>query len=106
MVFVISLVLAVIALVTIPVSILVTGFIGKRSQKLFVQQWKSTGELNGHIEEAFTGQSLVKVFGREHEEEAVFAERNGAVYGASFGAQFVSGLIMPTMFFIGNLNYV
>jgi len=106
MMFVISPVLAVIALVTIPVSILVTGFIGKRSQKLFVQQWKSTGELNGHIEEAFTGQSLVKVFGRQHEVEAVFAERNGAVYGASFGAQFVSGLIMPTMFFIGNLNYV
>jgi ATP-binding cassette, subfamily B, multidrug efflux pump len=106
MMFVISPVLAVIALVTVPVSILVTAVIGKRSQKLFVQQWKSTGELNGHIEEAFTGQSLVKVFGRQHEVEAVFAERNGVVYGASFGAQFISGLIMPTMFFIGNLNYV
>ncbi len=106
MMFVISPVLALIALVTIPVSIVVTGLIGRRSQKLFIEQWKATGELNGHIEEAFTGQSLVKVFGRQREVEAVFAERNRSVYSASFGAQFVSGLIMPTMFFIGNLNYV
>jgi ATP-binding cassette subfamily B multidrug efflux pump len=106
MMFVVSPVLALIALVTIPLSILVTAFIGKRSQKLFIQQWKSTGELNGHIEEAFTGQSLVKVFGRQREVEAVFAERNQVLFSSSFGAQFVSGLIMPTMFFIGNLNYV
>jgi len=106
MMFVVSPVLALIALVTIPVSILVTALIGKRSQKLFIQQWKSTGELNGHIEEAFTGQSLVKVFGRQREVEEVFAERNRVLFRSSFGAQFVSGLIMPTMFFIGNLNYV
>jgi ATP-binding cassette subfamily B multidrug efflux pump len=106
MMFVISPVLALIALVTIPVAILVTALIGKRSQKLFIQQWKSTGELNGHIEEAFTGHALVKVFGRQREVEAVFAERNQMLYNASFGAQFISGLIMPTMFFIGNLNYV
>jgi ATP-binding cassette, subfamily B, multidrug efflux pump len=106
MMFVVSPLLALIALVTIPVSIVVVTLIGRRSQKLFIQQWKSTGELNGHIEEAFTGQSLVKVFGRQNEVEAVFAERNGTLYKASFGAQFVSGLIMPTMFFIGNLNYV
>ncbi|HKH56804.1 MAG TPA: ABC transporter ATP-binding protein [Propionibacteriaceae bacterium] len=106
MMFVISPTLALIALVTIPVAVLVTSVIGKRSQKLFVSQWKATGELNGHVEEAFTGQSLVKVYGRSHEVEDVFAERNASVYRASFGAQFVSGLIMPTMFFIGNLNYV
>jgi ATP-binding cassette, subfamily B, multidrug efflux pump len=106
MMFVISPTLALIALVTIPVAILVTSVIGKRSQKLFVSQWKATGELNGHVEEAFTGQSLVKVYGRSHEVEDVFAERNASVYRASFGAQFVSGIIMPTMFFIGNLNYV
>jgi ATP-binding cassette subfamily B multidrug efflux pump len=106
MMLVISPVLALIALVTIPVSILVITVIGRRSQRLFIQQWKSTGELNGHVEEAFTGQSLVKVFGRQHEVEAVFAERNHTLYSASFGAQFISGLIMPTMFFIGNLNYV
>ncbi len=106
MMFIVSPVLALIALVTIPIAIAVTAFIGKRSQKLFTQQWKSTGELNGHIEEAFTGQSLVKVFGRQREVEAVFAERNHTLYSASFGAQFISGLILPTMFFIGNLNYV
>jgi ATP-binding cassette, subfamily B, multidrug efflux pump len=106
MMLVVSPLLALIALVTIPVSILVITVIGRRSQRLFIQQWKSTGELNGHVEEAFTGQSLVKVFGRQHEVEAVFAERNHTLYSASFGAQFISGLIMPTMFFIGNLNYV
>jgi ATP-binding cassette, subfamily B, multidrug efflux pump len=106
MMFVVSPVLALIALVTIPLSIFVTTVIGKRSQRLFIEQWKSTGELNGHIEEAFTGQSLVKVFGRQCEVDAVFAERNSTLYKASFGAQFISGLIMPTMFFIGNLNYV
>ncbi len=106
MMFVVSPMLALIALVTIPVSVLITSVVGKRSQKLFVQQWKATGELNGHIEEAFTGHSLVKVFGRQREVEAVFAARNEALFLPSFGAQFVSGLIMPTMFFIGNLNYV
>jgi ATP-binding cassette, subfamily B, multidrug efflux pump len=106
MMFVVSPVLALIAALTIPVSILVTAVIGKRSQKLFIQQWKSTGELTGHIEEAFTGQSLVKVFGRQREVEAVFEERNRVLFSSSFGAQFVSGLIMPLMFFIGNLNYV
>ena len=106
MMLVISPVLAVIALITIPVAIGVTTVIGRRAQRLFVAQWKATGELNSHIEEAFTGQSLVKVFGRQREVEQVFADRNGEVYRASFGAQFVSGLIMPTMFFIGNLNYV
>jgi ATP-binding cassette, subfamily B, multidrug efflux pump len=106
MMFVVSPVLALIALITVPIAVLVTGLIGKRSQKLFVQQWKATGELNSHIEEAFTGQSLVKVFGRRREVEAVFAERNAGLFQSSFGAQFVSGIIMPAMFFIGNLNYV
>jgi len=106
MMFVVSPVLALIALVTIPISVLITGVIGKRSQKLFTAQWKATGELNGHIEEAFTGHALVKVFGRQREVAAVFAERNDRLFGSSFGAQFVSGLIMPAMMFIGNLNYV
>ena len=106
MMIVVSPLLALIALVTIPVSILVTTLIGKRSQKLFMAQWKATGELNSHIEEAFTGHSLVKVFGRQREVEATFAAKNQVLFGSAFGAQFVSGLIMPTMFFIGNLNYV
>ncbi|WP_375430110.1 ABC transporter ATP-binding protein [uncultured Friedmanniella sp.] len=106
MMFVVSPMLALVALITIPVSVLITSMIGKRSQKLFTEQWKSTGELNSDIEEAFTGHALVKVFGRQHEVAAVFAERNSRLFGASFGAQFVSGLIMPSMMFVGNLNYV
>ncbi|WP_147942113.1 ABC transporter ATP-binding protein [Microbispora sp. CSR-4] len=106
MMFVISPLLAVIALVTIPVTMIVTGRIAKRSQKQFVAQWAHTGTLNAHIEEAFTGHELVKVFGRGPEVEQVFRERNEALYKASFGAQFISGIIMPAMMFIGNLNYV
>ena len=83
-----------------------TAVIGKRSQKHFVQQWKSTGELNGIVEETFTGHSLVKVFGRQHETEQDFAVKNDQLHDAGFGAQFISGIIMPTMMFIGNLNYV
>jgi ATP-binding cassette subfamily B protein len=106
MMFWISWTLALIALVTIPVSVAVTAAIAKRSQKLFVQQWRNTGELNGIIEETFTGHGLVKVYGRQKEAQAGFATKNDELYGASFGAQFISGIIMPTMMFIGNLNYV
>ncbi|AXG12350.1 ABC transporter ATP-binding protein [Intrasporangium calvum] len=106
MMFWISWVLALIALVTIPISIVVTGLIAKRSQKLFVQQWRNTGELNGIIEETYTGHGLVKVYGRQQETEAHFRTKNDELFGAAFGAQFVSGIIMPVMMFIGNLNYV
>jgi ATP-binding cassette, subfamily B, multidrug efflux pump len=106
MMFVVSPLLALVALVTIPVSMAVTGTIAKRSQKQFVGQWKNTGQLNGQIEEAFTGHTLVKVFGRHREVEARFAEKNEELFAASFKAQFISGLIMPAMMFIGNLNYV
>jgi ATP-binding cassette subfamily B multidrug efflux pump len=106
MMFWVSPLLALIALVTVPVSAVVATQVGKRSQKLFVAQWRHTGALNGHIEEAFTGHELVKVFGRQREVEQVFRERNDQLFKASFGAQFISGLIMPVMMFIGNLNYV
>jgi ATP-binding cassette, subfamily B, multidrug efflux pump len=102
----ISPLLAVIALVTIPVSMVVTTVIGKRSQRHFVQQWKSTGELNSIVEETFTGHQLVKVFGRQDEVRAAFRAKNDDLFDAGFGAQFISGIIMPTMMFIGNLNYV
>ena len=104
--FVISPLLAVIALITIPLTLVVTTVIAKRSQRLFVAQWRNTGELNGQIEEAFTGHSLVKVFGRHREVEERFREKNQEMYRASFGAQFISGLIMPSMMFVGNLMYV
>ncbi len=106
MMFWISPLLALIALVAVPVTMLVTGGIMKRSQGLFIQQWRRTGKLNAHIEEAFTGHALVKVFGRQHEVERAFEEQNDELFAASFGAQFVSGLIMPVMMFIGNLQYV
>ncbi|MDP9864811.1 MULTISPECIES: ABC transporter ATP-binding protein [Streptosporangium] len=106
MMFVISPLLALIALVTIPLSMVVTKQVAKRSQKLFVAQWTHTGTLNAHIEEAFTGHELVKVFGRRPEVEQAFQDRNEELFKASFGAQFISGIIMPTMTFIGNLNYV
>lgn len=106
MMFIVSPLLAVISLVTIPLTILITAMIAKRSQPLFVAQWKHTGELNAQIEEAFTGHALVKVFGRQHEVSDVFSSKNDELYRASFGAQFVSGIIMPAMMFVGNLVYV
>ncbi len=106
MMFVMSPVLALIALVTIPLSVVITTRVAKRSQKLFVKQWKYTGELNADIEENFTGHSLVKVFGRQREVGKVFDDKNEELYKASFGAQFVSGIIMPSMMFVGNLIYV
>ncbi len=102
----ISPLLALIALVSVPLSIAVTRAIMKRSQGQFVAQWRRTGTLNAHIEETFSGHALVTVFGRQREVEAEFARQNDELYDVSFRAQFVSGLIMPSMMFIGNLNYV
>lgn len=106
MMFILSPTLALIALVTVPLTLGITALIAKRSQKLFVAQWKHTGELNGQIEETYTGHALVKVFGRQREVEERFRQKNVELYEASFGAQFISGLIMPAMTFIGNLVYV
>src|SRR5207344_1363715 len=98
--------LAAVALVAVPLSLLVTRVIARRSQPKFLAQWRTTGELNAQIEEAYTGHSIVKVFGRQRDVEHRFGEKNDELYGASFGAQFVSGIIMPAMMFIGNLSYV
>ena len=106
MMFWISWQLALIALVTIPISGLITVRIAKRSQPQFVAQWKSTGTLNGHIEEMYTGHALVKVFGRQRAAAETFKVENDELYEASFKAQFISGLIMPSMTFVANLNYV
>jgi ATP-binding cassette subfamily B protein len=104
--FVISPLLALIALVSIPLTLLVTMVIAKRSQKMFVAQWRHTGALNAQIEETYSGHAIVKVFGRQHEVDERFAAKNEELYRASFGAQFVSGIIMPSMQFVGNLVYV
>ncbi|MEV0534610.1 ABC transporter ATP-binding protein [Kitasatospora sp. NPDC050463] len=106
MMFWISPLLALIALISVPLSVLVATRVGKRAQPQFVQQWKSTGQLNAHIEEMYTGHALVKVFGRQKESAETFREHNEALYEASFRAQFISGIIQPAMMLIGNLQYV
>lgn len=104
--FWVSPLLALVALVTVPLSFVVATRVGKRSQPHFVQQWRTTGKLNAHIEEMYTGHTLVKVFGRADESAAQFAEENERLYEAGFRAQFNSGVMQPLMMFVSNLNYV
>ncbi|MET8955322.1 ABC transporter ATP-binding protein [Streptomyces sp. NPDC004533] len=104
--FWVSWLLALVALVTVPLSFVVATRIGKRSQPHFVQQWRTTGQLNAHIEEMYTGHTLVKVFGRQEESARRFAEQNEQLYEAGFKAQFNSGIMQPLMMFVSNLNYV
>ncbi|MCX5168869.1 ABC transporter ATP-binding protein/permease [Streptomyces antibioticus] len=106
MMFWVSWLLALVALVTVPLSAVVATRVGKRSQPHFVQQWRSTGKLNAHIEEMYTGHTLVKVFGRQDESARQFAEQNDALYEAGFRAQFNSGVMQPLMMFVSNINYV
>ncbi|MBF6223903.1 ABC transporter ATP-binding protein [Nocardia abscessus] len=106
MMFWISWVLAVIALLTVPAAIVVTAQIAKRSKPHFVNQWKYTGLVNAQVEEAFTGHEVVTAFGRNREVGKEFDERNEQLYQASFKAQFISGLIMPAIMFLGNVNFV
>jgi ATP-binding cassette subfamily B multidrug efflux pump len=104
--FWISWLLALIALVTVPLSMLVARIVSKRAKPQFVKQWMTTAQLNGHIEEMFTGHSLVKVFGRQQEAARAFDEQNEELYNASFRGQFIAGSMMPLMMLIGNINYV
>jgi ATP-binding cassette subfamily B protein len=106
MMFWISPLLAVIALITVPLSFAITMLIARRSQKHFVAQWDWTGQLNGHVEEMYTGHELVQVFGRRAQAIADFDRLNAQMYESSYRAQFVSGIIQPAMAFVGNLNYV
>ncbi|WP_280697327.1 ABC transporter ATP-binding protein [Kitasatospora sp. GP82] len=106
MMFWISPLLALVALISVPVSVMVAAKVGKRAQPQFITQWKTTGALNAHIEEMYTGHSLVKVFGRQKEAAETFRQENEALYASSFKAQFISGIIQPSMMLIGNLNYV
>ncbi len=102
----ISPLMTVIAAVTLPLSILATMNIAKASQKHFAAQQKSLGQLNGHVEEMYTGHKIVKAFGREAQSIATFDEVNGQLYNAAWKAQFISGVIMPVMGFINNVGYV
>jgi ATP-binding cassette, subfamily B, multidrug efflux pump len=106
MMFWISWKLALAAAITVPLSLWGLKFIGGKSRSRFVAQWRHTGALNGHVEEAFTGHAVMKVFGHQVESEQHFDEVNERVHSASFGAQFISGTIQPMMMLLGNLNYV
>ncbi len=106
MMVVISPQLALIALVSIPLTVVIVAQVAKRSQTRFVDQWRHTGELGSQIEETYTGHALVKVYGRQRETQAEFDAKNDELFKASFGAQFISGIIMPATMFVGNLVYV
>jgi ATP-binding cassette, subfamily B, multidrug efflux pump len=106
MMLTISPLLALISILSVPLSLVVTFLVIGRSQKLFVAQWASTGTLNGHVEEMHTGHSIVKAFGRQQEAIDQFDDENERLYQASYRAQFMSGIIQPALMFISNLNYV
>jgi ATP-binding cassette subfamily B multidrug efflux pump len=98
--------LAVISVLVVPVSVMITMFIARRSQVQFAAQWERTGTLNGHVEEMHTGHVIVKLFGRQEQAINEFDRYNDGLYDASWRAQFISGLIQPAMQFVSNLNYV
>jgi ATP-binding cassette subfamily B protein len=106
MMLTISPLLTLISIISLPLSIFVIRPVLKRSQKHFMDQQRSLGQLNGHIEEMYTGHQVVKAFGHERKAIAQFDEVNEELYQAGRKAQFISGIIMPMMFFIGNLSYV
>ncbi len=106
MMFYLSWQLALIALVTVPLSAALTVGIAKRAQGQFVAQWKSTGDLGGRVEEAFTGHEVVTAFNAQDTFTTSFEAENDRLFRSSFRAQFISGTIMPVMSFVSNLNYV
>jgi len=106
MMFLISPLLAVVALTTVPVSVYGMRQVAARARPRFLTQWGSTGVLNAQIEEAFTGHAIVKAFGRQHEVEERFRATNDVLYEASYGAQFMSSLMQPLTMFLGNVQYV
>ena len=106
MMFTISWLLALVALITVPVSLFTVKFITARSRTRFMAQWRHTGTLNAHVEEVFVGHALVKAFGRQVDVEQRFDIENEKLFTASRGAQFLSGTIQPAMAYLGSLNYV
>ncbi len=102
----ISPLLAAISLLTVPLSLVVTRAIIRRSQRLFAAQWANTGRLNAHTEETYSGFTVVKTFGHQAGAQRRFRELNDDLYRSTFGAQFISALVSPATVFIGNLSYV
>jgi len=106
MMFTISPLLALIALTTVPISVMLMKYIGGKARPRFMAQWRHTGDLNAQAEEVFSGHAIVKSFGRQREAEARFRADNDQLYEASFSAQFMANLIQPAMLFMGNVQYV
>ncbi|WP_411552453.1 ABC transporter ATP-binding protein [Paenibacillus lautus] len=106
MMLTISPLLTLVVILTLPLSVVVTIMVAKRSQKHFVAQQKHLGQLNGHVEEMYTGHKVVKAFGRERQSMEQFDGVNDKLYDAGWRAQFISGTIMPLMSFVGNIGYV
>jgi ATP-binding cassette subfamily B protein len=106
MMLTISPLLSLVVIVTLPLSLFATVGVAKRSQRYFAGQQRALGRLNGHVEEMYTGHRIVKAFGQEQESIATFNDLNDKLYEQGWRAQFMSGIIMPLMMFIGNLGYV
>ncbi len=106
MMLTISPVMTLIALLTLPMSMIITVIIAKNSQKYFSKQQKSLGELNGHVEEMYTGHKIVKAFGHEEESVEKFVTINHELYDVAWKAQFMSGIVFPALNFVNNLGYV
>src|SRR5690625_1650310 len=106
MMLIISPLLALVALVTVPLSGFIVARIARRSQPEFTEQWRRTGTLNGHIEEMYTGHALVTVFGHEQSAQDTFATENEALYRASYRAQFITGVMQPVTGMMSNIGYV
>ncbi|MGC0251201.1 ABC transporter ATP-binding protein [Pseudactinotalea sp. Z1748] len=106
MMIIISPLLALVAVVTVPLSGFIVAQIARRSQPEFIEQWRRTGTLNGHVEEMYTGHALVTVFGHERTAQETFASENQALYQASYRAQFITGIIQPVMGMMSNIGYV
>lgn len=106
MMLTISPLLSLVAVATVPVTLITIKYIAGKSKKRFIAQWSHTGALNGIVEETFAGHSLVKVFGQQQATEDRFEATNQKLFEAAFGAQFISGMIQPAMMLVSNLNYV
>ena len=102
----ISPLLACIALLSVPLSTLITVLVARRSQSHFARQWSETGELNAHVEEFITGHEVIKAFGYQEQAAAVFAASNDRLARAATKAQYSSGLVQPLMVLVANLNYI
>lgn len=106
MMLTISPVLTLVCMITLPLSAIATAGVARRSQTHFKAQARSLGQLNGHVEEMFTGHRIIKAYGREQASLAQFDRINAALFDAGWRSQFISGMIMPLMFFVNNLGYV